>query len=135
MRDMGMSFLIGKPVTQLYSVPDWLETPNERKPRKFLFLSEPSCNSTFDTTQCRTRGIFGDNVYSCYCKFRLMTLPPPPLPLPLPHHGGGGAEGIKILILTTLDCWKRHFREQNYIENYFYLLKSTKTTKTTSQKS
>ena len=31
-------------------------------------------------------------------------------------------------ILIILDRWKRHFREKNYIENYFYLLKSTKTT-------
>ena len=46
-----------------------------------------------------------------------------------------GAEGTKILILTTLDYWKRHFREKNYIENYFHLLKSTKSTKTTSQNS
>ena len=45
-----------------------------------------------------------------------------------------GLREQKFLILTTLDCWKRHFREQNYIENYFYLLKSTKSTKTTSQK-
>ena len=37
-----------------------------------------------------------------------------------------GAEGMKILILTTLGCWKRHFQEQNYIENYFYLLKVLK---------
>ena len=42
--------------------------------------------------------------------------------------------GQKFFILITLDCWKRHFREKNYIENYFYLLKSTKSTKTTSQK-
>ena len=26
----------------------------------------------------------------------------------------------------TLDCWKRHFPEKNYIENYFYSLKTTK---------
>ena len=42
--------------------------------------------------------------------------------------------GQKFLILITLDCWKRHFQEKNYIENYFYLLKSTKITKTASQK-
>ena len=63
----------------------------------------------------------------CYCKFRLVT-PLPPLP------PWWGLRGQKILILTTLDCWKRHFQKQNYIENYFYLLKSTKSTKTTSQK-
>ena len=40
----------------------------------------------------------------------------------------------KVLILITLDCWKRHFREKNYIENYFHLLKNTKSTKTTSKK-
>ena len=45
-----------------------------------------------------------------------------------------GLRGRKLLILTNLDRWKRHFREQNYIENYFYLLKSTKSTKTTFQK-
>ena len=43
-----------------------------------------------------------------------------------------GAEGTKILI--TLDRWKRNFREKNYIGNYFYLPKSTKSTETTSQK-
>ena len=72
--------------------------------------------------QCQTQSIFGDTVYSCSCKFRLVT--PPWL----------GLRVRKFLILTTLDRWKRHFREQNYIENYFYLLKSTKSTKTTSQK-
>ena len=45
-----------------------------------------------------------------------------------------GAEGTKNFILITLDCWKRHFREKNYIENYSYLLKSTKSAKTTSPK-
>ena len=45
-----------------------------------------------------------------------------------------GLRGRKCLILITLDRWKRYFREKNYIENYFYLLKSTKSTKTTSQK-
>ena len=37
-----------------------------------------------------------------------------------------GARGQKNLILTTLNCWKRPFWEQNYIENYFYLLKILK---------
>ena len=78
--------------------------------------------------QCQTQIIFGDTIYSCYCKFKLVTPPP----FPPPHGGGWGVE--KFLILITLDCWKRHFQEQNYIENYFYLLKSTKSTKTTSQK-
>ena len=72
--------------------------------------------------QCRTQSIFGDTVFSCYCKLRLVT----------PH--GGGLRGRKFLILITLDRWKKHFREKNYIENYFYVLKSTKSTKTTSQK-
>ena len=40
----------------------------------------------------------------------------------------------KIFDLIALDCWKKHFLENNYIENYFYLLKSSKNTKTTSQK-
>ena len=44
------------------------------------------------------------------------------------------AEGVKFFILITLNRWKRHFREKNYIKNYFYLLKSTTSTKTTSQK-
>ena len=78
--------------------------------------------------QSRTHSIFGDAVYSCYCKFRLVI--PPPLP-PFPWWG---LRGRKFLILTILDCWKRHFREQNYIENYFYLLKRTTSTETTSQK-
>ena len=68
------------------------------------------------------RVYLGDTVYSCYCKFRLK-IPP-----------WWGLRGRKILILTNLDRWKRHFREQNYIENYFYLLKSTKSTKTNFQK-
>ena len=36
--------------------------------------------------------------------------------------------------MVTLDRWKRHFQEKSYIENYFYLLKSTKSAKATSQK-
>ena len=74
--------------------------------------------------QCQTESTFGDTVYLCYCKLRLMTAP---------RHGGGWGDE-KLLILITLDCWKRHFWEKNYIESYFYLLKSTKSTKTTSQK-
>ena len=38
-----------------------------------------------------------------------------------------------FFILTTLDRWKRHFREQNYIENYFYLLKVLKVLKLVSK--
>ena len=72
--------------------------------------------------QYQTQSIFGDTVYSSYCKFRLVTSP------------WWGLRGQNFLILTTLDRWKRHFREQSYIENYFYLLKSTKNTKITSQK-
>ena len=45
-----------------------------------------------------------------------------------------GLRGQSSLTLTTLDRWKRHFREQSYIENYSYLLKSTKSTKIFSQK-
>ena len=82
--------------------------------------------------------IFGDTVYSCYCKLRLVTPFQPPLPPPLHTHTHTytmvGAEGTKIFNLITLDRWKRHFREKNYIENYFYFLKNTKSTKTTSQK-
>ena len=55
-----------------------------------------------------------------------MTYPPP-------HPPWWGLRVQKVLIMTTLDHWKRHFQEQNYIENYFYSLKSTKSTKTTSQ--
>ena len=72
--------------------------------------------------QCQTQSLFGDTVYPCYCKLRLVT----------PYVGG--LRGRKLLILITLHRWKRHFREKNYIENYFYLLKSTKSTKITSQK-
>ena len=68
--------------------------------------------------QCRTQSIFGDTVYSCYCKLRLVT-PTPWL----------GLRGQKLLILITLDCWKRHFLEKNYIENSFYLLKVLKVLK------
>ena len=79
-------------------------------------------NLTHMTSQCWTESIFGDTVYLCYCKFRLVTPP------------WWGLRGQKNFILTTLDHWKRHFREQNYMKNYFYLLKSTNSTKTTSQR-
>ena len=49
---------------------------------------------------------------------------PPPFPF----------RAQKLLILITLDRCKRHFWEKNYIKNYFYLLKKTKSNKTTSQK-
>ena len=78
--------------------------------------------SVLEPLQCRTQSIFGDTVYLCYCEFRLVTLP------------WWELRGQKLLILTTLDCWERHFREQNYIENYFYFIKSTKSTKPTPQK-
>ena len=58
--------------------------------------------------QCRTQGIFGDTVYSCYCKLRLVTPPP-----------WWGLTGGKFWILMILDRWKRHFRKKNYIRNYF----------------
>ena len=74
----------------------------------------------FDLKQCWTQSIFGDAVYLCYCKFRLVTPPLPPW---------WGLRGWKFLILTTLNRWKRHFWEKNYIKNYFYLLKSTKVLK------
>ena len=45
-----------------------------------------------------------------------------------------GLRGQTILMLITLDRWKRHFWEKNYIKNYFYWLKSTNSTKTISQK-
>ena len=71
---------------------------------------------------------FGDTVYLCYCKLGLVI---PPLP---PSPQWWGLRRRKFLLLITLYCWKRHFREKNDIENYFYLLKSTESTKTTSQK-
>ena len=77
------------------------------------------------TFQCWTQSMFGDTIYLCYCKFRLVPLPSPPW---------WGLRGWKFLILITVDCWKRHFLEQNYIENYFYLLKSTKSFQATFQK-
>ena len=70
-----------------------------------------------DHAHCWTQSIFGATVYLCYCKLRLAT------PSPM----------VGVLILLTLDRCKRHFREKNYIENYFYLLQSSKSTKTTSQ--
>ena len=45
-----------------------------------------------------------------------------------------GAEGTKLFDFDNPRQWNRHFQEQNYIENYFYLLKSTKSTKTAYQK-
>ena len=79
-----------------------------------LLLLKPS--------QCWTQSMFRDAVYSCHCKFRLV-IPP-----------GWGLRRWNFLILTTPDSWKRHFWEQNYIENCFYVLRSTKSTKTTFQK-
>ena len=75
--------------------------------------------------QCWTQSIFWDTVYLCYYKLRLVTPPLPPW---------WRLRRQKVLILITLDRWIRHFWEKNYIENYFYLVKSTKSTKTTSQK-
>ena len=72
--------------------------------------------------QCRIQSIFWDTLYSCYCKLWLVNFP------------WWGLRGRKFLILITLGHWKRHFRKKNYFENYFYLLKSTKSTKTTTQK-
>ena len=91
----------------------------------FYFSVLPHKNKCFWkilSMQCRTQNIFGDIVYSCYCKLRLVTLP------------WWGQRARKFLISITLDRWKRHFWEKNYIENYFYLLKSTKSTKTSSRK-
>ena len=45
-----------------------------------------------------------------------------------------GAEGVKNFDFDKQDCWKRHFLEKNYIKNYFYIPKITKSTKTTCQK-
>ena len=75
--------------------------------------------------QCWPQSIFGDTVYSCYCEVRLVTSKAPQW---------RGLRGWKFLSLITLDRWKRHFWEKNYIENYFHLLKRTESTKTTSQK-
>ena len=61
------------------------------------------------SNHCRTQSIFWDTIYSCHCKLRLVT-PRPPL---------WGLSGRKFLILITLDRWKMHFRENNFIENYF----------------
>ena len=63
-------------------------------------------------TQCnqwRPQSIFGDTVHSCYCKLRLVICE---------AHPSWGLRGRKFLILITLDRWKRHFREKNYIENF-----------------
>ena len=64
----------------------------------------------------------------CYCKLRLVTREAPP------PWWGLRRQIFFILITLALDHWKRHFQEENYIENYFCLLKRTKSTKTTSQK-
>ena len=47
---------------------------------------------------------------------------------------GGGGEGTEIFDFDNPRMLEKVFREKNYIENYFYLLKSTKSTKTTFQK-
>ena len=75
--------------------------------------------------QCWPQSIFGDTIHLCYCRLRLVTRKSPLMV---------GAEGRKIFDFDNLDHWKRHFQEKNYIENYFYLVKSTKSTKITSQK-
>ena len=49
-------------------------------------------------------------------------------PPPSPSPAWWRLRGQTSLILITLDRWKRHFQEKNYIDNYFYSLKSTKTT-------
>ena len=48
---------------------------------------------------------------------RLVTPSRPPFPIPW-----WGLRGGKFLILITLDRWKRHFREKNYIEKVLKLL-------------
>ena len=86
-----------------------------------IFVTK-KCLQVFVRVQCRTQSIFEYAVYLCYCKLRLV-IPP-----------WWGLRGWKFLILITLDRCERHFQEKNYIENYFYVLKSTKSSKTTSQK-
>ena len=52
--------------------------------------------------QCRSQSIFGDIFYSCYYKLILVT------PQPLSSSPSmAGAEWTKILILITLDRWKK----------------------------
>ena len=91
-------------------------------PMECLTYDITSFQSRINRHQCQIQSIFGDTVYLCYCKLRLVT------------PSWWGLRGWKIFILIALDRWKRHFREKNYIENYFYLLKSTKSTKTTFRK-
>ena len=47
---------------------------------------------------------------------------------------GGGGWNKNGGVEKKLIAGKKHFWGKNYIENYFYLLNSTKSTKTASQK-
>ena len=53
--------------------------------KPYLETSIGPCDARIIYWLCRTQSIFGDTVYSCYCKLRLMT-PPPTV----------GTEGTKI---------------------------------------
>ena len=55
------------------------------------------------TYQCQTQSIFGDTVYSCYCKRRLVT--PPTLPSRV-------AEGMEIFDFDNPRSLERHFRKR-----------------------
>ena len=76
--------------------------------------------------QCRTKGIFGDTIYSCYCKLRLVI--PPPLPVV-------GAEGMKMFDFDHSRSLEKTLSGKELNQKLLLLTKSTKSTKTTSQKS
>ena len=78
--------------------------------------------------QCRTKGIFGDTIYSCYCKLRLV-ISPFPLPLPL-----AGAERMKMFDFDNSRSLEKALSGKELNQKLLLLTKSTKSTKTTSQK-
>ena len=75
-------------------------------------MNDATSEKAVPRVQCRTRSIFGDTVYSCYCKLRLVT-------------SMVGAEGTNIFYFDNPRSLEKALSGKNYIENYFYLLKST----------
>ena len=68
--------------------------------KALLIMSYILANSLTWHDHCRTQSIFGDTVYLCYCKLRLVTPLPPFLPMT-------GLRGRKIFsILVTLEVLK-----------------------------
>ena len=74
------------------------------------------------TYQCQTQSIFGDTTYWCYCKFNLVT--------PMV-----GAEETKFFGFDNPRSLEKVLSGTELHRKLLLLTESTKTTKTTSQKS